>query len=267
MSEPHLRAVVSEVRGLVHAVRAEFRPVRAGRVVVSGMLAEQLAKELGRQAQPGAVEVGGDAVPEDTDVLVRVIAGDPSSADDALIRAADARGLPTVVVQLWPQADWTRPFVLTPYVVECQAGHGFPLREIAVQIVEADENGPQLASRVPALRDAAAYDIVRRAVVRSAILGLLGARAGAARTLLSLDQVRMLGRLDTAAGGRAAAAGPRALAGGVAVAVATGFVFRRLARGMRDVVPAPVANAAIAAAGTWALAKAAHELRGRFPAE
>jgi hypothetical protein len=39
--------------------------------------------------------------------------------------------------------------------------------------------------------------------------------------------------------------------------VATGFAFRRAARALRTFLPAPLANAAVAAAGTWALAKAA----------
>jgi len=267
MSAVGFQAAVSEVRGLARAIRDELEPARVGRVVVSGLLAEQLAKELGRGAEPGAVAVAGDAVPEETEVLVRVIAGEPSPADDALIRGADRNGVPTVVVQLWPQAEWTRPFVLTPYVVECQAGHGFPLREIADRIVETTENGSRLASRLPELRDAAERDILRCAVVRSTLLGLLGARAGPTRTLITVDQIRMLGRLDTAAGGRAAAAGPRALAGGAAVAAAAGFSFRRLARETRSHLPARVADAAVAAVGTWLLARAAHELRVRLPGE
>ena len=45
-----------------------------------------------------------------------------------------------MIVQLWPQADWTTPFVLTPFVVECRAGEGFPVGEISGRIAEATEN-------------------------------------------------------------------------------------------------------------------------------
>ena len=62
---------------------------------------------------------------------MHIIAGDPIAADDELVRSANAQELSVVLVELWPQADWTRLFVLTPFVVECEAGHGFPVREIA----------------------------------------------------------------------------------------------------------------------------------------
>ena len=44
------------------------------------------------------------------------------------------------------------------------------------------------------------------------------------------------------------------------------FAFRGIARSARQVLPVPVADAAVAAAGTWALAKAVHVLASRLPA-
>jgi|GEM_PF-3923525 len=89
-----------------------------------------------RQARPRirsriAVVVAG-AVPHGRpQAHVRIVAGDPSPEDEALVAEAAREGIEVVIVQLWPQADWTRPFVLSPFVVECRAGEGFPVEEIA----------------------------------------------------------------------------------------------------------------------------------------
>ena len=56
------------------------------------MLAEQLARELGVDAEPGAVVVRNPPSIGGAEVVVRVIAGDPDDGDDRLVRAADAVG-------------------------------------------------------------------------------------------------------------------------------------------------------------------------------
>ncbi len=263
MSAAGFRALAYEARSVVQTMRHELLPASVGPIVVSGVLAEQLARELGVDAEPGAVIVGGGSM--GAEVLVHVIAGEPTAADDLFIRQADRGGIPVVIVQLWPQADWTPPFILSPFVVECRAGEGFPLREIADRIVEASGHGLLLAARIPVLLDAGTHGVVRQAVFRSAVLGLAGARKGAARPLIALEQVRMLARLRAATTGSAASDEMPVIAGGAALVLASGFVFRGVARAVRQVVPQPVANAAIAAAGTWALAKALRTLETRMP--
>ena len=126
---------------------------------------------------------------------MHIIAGDPIAADDELVRSANAQELSVVLVELWPQADWTRLFVLTPFVVECEAGHGFPVREIADRIAEATQDSGLLASAVPAIADSARAGIVKQSLIRSALLGITGARSGASRPLISLEQIRMVSRL------------------------------------------------------------------------
>jgi len=160
-----IRALVDEARSIGSTLTAEHDPASVGTIGVSGMLAEQLAKELSAGAAPGTVVVGGAELVSRAEVLVRIIAGDPSAEDEQLLRVADGRGVPVVVVQLWPQADWTRPFVLTPFVVECRAGEGFPVTEIADRIVEATESGAVLASRAPVIADSHVHD--QRLVIRA----------------------------------------------------------------------------------------------------
>ena len=257
MSAAGIRALVTEARSVEAALAADAAPESVGPVGVSGMLAEQLAKELGAGGTPGAVVVGGRELAGRAEMLVRVVAGDPTSEDDELVRAADANGIPVVLVQLWPQADWTAPFVLSPFVVECRTGEGFPVSEIAARIVEATENGSALGSRVPAIAEAASTRLAKTAVVRSALIALAGSRLGVSRQLLTLEQVRLVsGLMATSARSSPVGDDMRIRAGATAAAVASGFALRGLARSLRSVVPAPIANVAVAAAGTWAVAKA-----------
>lgn len=265
MNVTGLRALAGEGQSVVRTIRHDLSPTAVGPVVVSGVLADQLARGLGADAEPGAVIVGGGSPSPGAEVLIHVIPGEPADADDLFVRTADRLGIPVVIVQIWPQADWTPPFVLSPFVVECRAGEGFPHGEIAHRIVDASEHAPLLASRIPVLQDAVAQRVVRQAVLRSAVLGVAGARVGAGRPLIALEQVRMLSRLRAATTGSAASGQMPVIAGGAALTLASGFAFRGVARAARQVLPAPIANAAIAAAGTWALAKAQQALEARIP--
>ena len=190
-----LRALVLEAKSTVRTVRRELSSTGGGSVVVSGMLAEQLAKELGLGAEPGAVRVTEREDLAGAEAAVRIIAGDPNEEDVAVVRAADRAEIPVVLVQLWPQADWRGPYVLSPFVVECRTGEGFPVGTIASLIALAVEHPTGLAARIPVLREPVVTSIERGALVRSTLLGVLGAKSGGLRPLLALEQVRMLAQL------------------------------------------------------------------------
>ena len=262
-----VRALAGEARGLGFALRDEVSVGHAGPIVVSGILAEQLAKELRAGATAGAVVVGSGQPDPSASVHVHVIAGDPSSEDEALVRGAAKHGIDVVVVELWPQADWTRPFVLSPFVVECRAGEGFPVGAIAERIVQATEDATELASRVPALAQATRAALVRQAVARSALIGLVGAGLGPSRPLLLREQVRLVARLRTVSSGPEVSGELPGLAGGAAALFVSGLGLRRVARTARATLPAPLAQAAIAAAATWTFARALRVLeeRGALP--
>lgn len=248
-------AIAGELRSLGSTLSEELAPRRAGPVIVSGMLAEQLAKELGAGARPGAVVVGADRLRAGAEALVLVIAGDPSPEDDALVRQADELEVPVVAVQLWPQADWGKTFVLTPFVVECRAGEGFPIHEIAERLAHATQDSAALAADLPTVADVARAGLVTQSVLRSAVIGLAGSRMGASRPLLSLEQARMVARLRRSSVEASPDGDRTGLLVGGAAALAAGFAFRGLARNLRTLVPAPIANTAVAAVGTWGLAK------------
>jgi hypothetical protein len=75
----------------------------------------------------------------------------------------------------------------------------------------------------------------------------------------------MLTELRSLRPGSGEARSPQALAGIGSPVVAGGFVFREVARVARHVLPAPVANAAVAAAGTWVVAEAYRRFGDRLP--
>jgi hypothetical protein len=261
-----IAAVLGELRSLGQTVRDELASPRVGPIVVRGVLAEQLAKQLAAGSAHGAVTVGVGPPPANASVLVDVIAGDPSAEDVELVHAATTNGVAVVVVELWPQEDWTRPFVLSPFVVECRAGEGFPIREIADRIAEATEDSAALAAAVPAIWDAAWAGVVKQAVIRSALIGLAADRFGASRPLISLEQVRMAARLRRMSSAEELADDRATLAGGAAAVIASGFAFRQIARAARGILPGPLAHGAVAAGGTLLLARAlrvleAHERR------
>lgn len=264
MNDPGIRAFAGEVRSVLQAAREELSRGAVGHVLVTGVLADQLAKELRSGAEPGAVIVGSTSLDPTVEVVVRVIAGEPTEEDTALVTDADLHGIPVVLVQLWPQAEWTQPWVLSPFVVECRAGEGFPLDEIGVRVLEASERDSVLASRIPVLRRPFERLVVSRSVVRAAVLAAVAGRR-AARPALSLEQVRVAARLAVAqralANGRVSPL--QAVGGAAGAALASGFVFRALARTAQRALPAPLANVAVSAAGTWAIATAAAALAKR----
>jgi hypothetical protein len=257
----NLKALVVEARQLAQVVQDEAAPERAGHIVVSGMLCEQLARELGAGAEPGAVVVDGAGRLGAAEVLVHVMAAEPSEADEATVRAADRARVPVVLVQLWPQDRWTPPFVLTPFVVECRAGQGFPIPVIAARIADAAERPRGLARRIPVLHDIVSSRLVAASIVRSAVAALL-ARKSSARPVLALEQVRAVTRLRSLEGepGSEALPGAAAVAAG---AMTLSFALREVARRSRNALPAPVVDVALAAGTTWALAQAALQFERR----
>ena len=257
-----LTAVALEVREALRTVQDKKARDPVGAVVVSGTLAEQLARELGVGAEPGAVVVREPPSIVGAEVIVRVIAGDPGEAEDRLVRAADAVGTPVVFVQLWPQANWRAPFVLSPFVVECRAGEGFPVADIARMIARSVANPEALAGRVPVLERPVESSAVATALARAALLGVMGARRKApARPLITLTQLRMLSSLRAAEGSEGRSELPPAAVAGATLA--TSYALRAAARAAGRVLPTPVANAAIAAGGTWALAELLRRIQAR----
>jgi uncharacterized protein (DUF697 family) len=247
MAKLHPLAVWSLLRDLRPAA-THTRPL-----VVAGALAEQLAKELGRDAAPGAVRTGGRV--EDAAVLVRVLAGAPGEEDVRELRAASRAGVPVVAVQTGPEV-FDVPYVLATDVVPCPAGAGFPVEALAgVVAARLGDEAIGLAARVPALRQPVCETLVERFSRVNGIAGVAIFVPGADFPVLTLNQIRLVLRLAAA---HAVELDQRRVPE-ILATVGAGLGFRTVARTMLAVVPVAgwAVRGAVAYGGTKALGEAA----------
>lgn len=239
------------VWGVLKDIRTAAQNTRP--LVVSGALAEQLARELARDAAPGAVRSAGRV--EDASVLVRVLAGAPTEEDGQELRAANRAGVPVVAVQT-ARETFDVPYVLANDVVACPPGAGFPVEELAEVIAgRLGDDAVGLASRVPVLREAVCEALIERFSRLNGIAGVAIFVPGADFPVLTLNQIRLVLRLAAAHGveldqGRV----PEVLA-----TVGAGLGFRTLARTLLGAVPVAgwAVRGAVAYGGTRAVGETA----------
>jgi hypothetical protein len=228
-----------------------------GQVLVSGVLADQLAKELRAGGDPALVRTSGD--PEDAAVLVRVVAGAATAEDERLFRAATRAGVPIVAVQTAdPDRAGRLPYVLAEDVVQVSPGTGFPVDEIAGRIASSlGHKGAALARTLPALRDAVVRRRAADAAFSAAMVAALGAAKGPRLPVLALAQARMLSDVAVASGAepdRNGQEAARRLAVPLAAALGTGLAARALVR--RLPFRARAVDGAVAAGASLALGAA-----------
>ena len=239
------------VWGLVKEVRVAMQDELP--LVVSGVLAEQLQKELARDASPGAVRVGGSL--EDAAALVRVLAGAPTAEDEGELRAAKRAGLPVIAVQTG-SGTFDVPYVPATDVVTCPPGSGFPVAEITAALAaRLDDRGPNLAARLPVLREPVCAQLINGFARKNGILGVAIFLPGADLPVLTLNQIRLVLRLAAAHGVEVDQQRlPEVLA-----TIGAGFGFRAAARQALSVLPVAgwLVKGAVAYGGTRALGEAA----------
>ena len=228
-------------------------------LLVTGVLAEQLARELAAGGDGRHVLTSGD--PSAAAALVRVVAGAATRADEEALRAATRALVPIVVVQTGVSTV-RLPYVLATDVVECPPGRGFPIDEIAQALARVlAGRGPVLAASVPALRPAVERQRAMHSAVAAAALVALARDEGPRFPVLTLAQARLVADLSVS-GGRTPGDDPRATAEAVAVplaaAVGTGLVARSLVR--RLPFRGRVLEGAVAAGFTLALAALARSV-------
>ena len=247
-----------DVLALAREARSPTSP--RGPLLVTGVLAEHLARELGAGAAPGSVRTAGD--PAGAGALVRVVAGAATPADEDELRRATRALVPVVAVQTG-DTPVRLPYVLATDVVACEPGKGFPVDEIARTLAGAlGREGPSLARSVPVLREAVERRRAEEGSFRAAALAATG--DGPRLPVLSLAQSRMLSDIRTAAGA-SQPVDPRATAEAVAPALAasigTGLLARALVR--RLPLRSRLLESAVAAAATFALATAFRRVAAR----
>ena len=237
--------------GLVRELKIAAQETRP--LVVSGPLAEQLVKELSRNAAPGAVRVGGR--PDDAGCLIRLLAGAPTEEDEQELKTARRARVPAVVVQTGTE-DFDIPYVLATDAVKCRPGEGFPVEEIAAAVAaRLGEAGTGLAARVPVLREPLCRELVESFSRKNGILGVAIFVPGADFPVLTLNQIRLVLRLAAAHGIEVDQQRlPEVLA-----TVAAGFGFRTVARQLLGAIPIAgwAIKGGVAYGGTRALGEAA----------
>jgi uncharacterized protein (DUF697 family) len=185
---------VREVAGVVRDARTEAGSTAP--LVLTGILTAELARALGTASPATAVRVGGDS--EGASALVVVLGGAPTPDDEGRMRAAARARVPVVAVQTDPRSTAPLPYVPQSAVVVCPPGQGFPVDEIAQVLArQLGSHAVALAARVPSLRNGVVGELVRRASLRAAVVGVLPWRKGAAFPAMVLIQARLV--LDVAA--------------------------------------------------------------------
>ena len=190
------------VLALARDARESAVPTRP--LLVTGVLAAQLARELAAGGDPALVRTRGE--PSTAAALVRVVAGAATREDEDQLRAATRALVPVVVVQTGISSV-RLPYVLATDIVECRPGTGFPVEEIAGVLARVlGPAGPALAAGLPVLRDAVERRRIGAAAVR-------GRRAHGAdpqrRTAAAGARARTSANVDRPLDGPGCAAGPR----------------------------------------------------------
>ena len=224
-----------------------------GTLLVTGILADGLARQLAAGGDPSLVRTAGDA--SEAAALVRVVAGPASGDDERVLRTATRAQVPVVVVQLGDPAA-RLPYVLATDVVEGRPGQGFPVDGLATALAAVlGRTGATLARGLPVLRPA----VERRRTADGALAAAAFAMSTGGPRLpgLALAQARMLHDLGVASG-TAPPAEPRAAAEAVApplgAALGAGLLARALVR--RLPVRNRLVDGVVAAGTTVALAAA-----------
>jgi hypothetical protein len=238
-----------DVVSLARHTRSTLAP--RGPILVTGVLAEQLAAALRAGGDASLVRTEGD--PAAAAAVVCVVGGAATPADEATLRAATRALVPVVGVRAG-STDAPIPYVLETDVVDVPPGQGFPVAQVAGTLAAAlGSDGAALAGSLPVLREAVQERRVADGTLAAGTIAL--GRGGPRLPLLALAQARMLSDV-AATSGRAGPETPRATAVAVApplvAALATGLLARTLVR--RLPVRSRLLDGAVAAAATYALA-------------
>jgi uncharacterized protein (DUF697 family) len=238
---------------LLRELRGASEDPRPLGVAGAPALAAALRRGLAEGAAPGAVREGFD---RGAAALVYVLAAERTGDDDRVLREAEKRRVPVVVVLAGPGLDPRVPYVPATDVVAVDAGSGFPLEQIAdVLARRLGEQATGLAARVPAVRGAVCRHLVSRFSRRNGVLGAAIFIPGADFPVLTLNQLRLALRIAAAHGVEI----DRERVPEVLAVIGGGLVLRTVARQAVGVVPVAgwAVKGGVAYAGTRAVGEAA----------
>jgi uncharacterized protein (DUF697 family) len=239
---PKLPLSPTAVWGAVKEVRVTDEDLRPLLVGGAPEHAATIRAALGKDADPVALrDVSGRAPSaydlEGANVLVYAVDGAAPGEEDEKVFQLAARKRVGIVCVLFGAADGEPPpvpYVLDTDVLTVPAGGPLAVEQLAERIAErAGETAHHLAARVPALRPAAADQIIKRFAVQNGVLGVAIFIPGADFPVLTLNQIRMVLRIAAAYGEEL----DRERAFEVLSVIAAGLGFRTVARQLVGLVP------------------------------
>jgi uncharacterized protein (DUF697 family) len=239
--------------GAVFALLREVGNVDDRPLLVAGVLADELARELTAGGDPAAVRRGGE--PLDVEALVYVVGDGVTEQDERVLRSAHRARVPTLVVSAGRQPPEEIPFVLATDVVRVEPGRGFPLDALGEALADKlGEKATSLARRLPALRRPIVESLVRSFSRRNGIVGASVFVPGADLPVLTMNQLRLVLRICAAYGLTV----DRERAPEILATVGAGVGLRALARTLLGLVPVAgwAVKGAVAYGGTRALGEA-----------
>jgi uncharacterized protein (DUF697 family) len=249
----HPFAILGLARELRMAAQDDRPLVLGGAPTLVGLLQRGLTPPETSGSDLGPVRTGE---PAGGALYVYLLAGDPGEPEERDLRAASRAGVPIVAVVPESLRGRPIPHVLATDVVVVERGEAMPVERVARAIARRlGEAATPLAARLPALRKAVCEELVRSFSLKSAITGAAVFVPGADMPVLTLNQVRLVGRIASAHGFDPRSDGAAELA----AVVGTGFGFRTLARTVLGVVPIAgwAIRSGIAYGGTRAVGEAA----------
>jgi len=235
-------ALVRETRGFEDALP---------QISVSGEGASDLALTLTAEGDAGAVIVGSDPGP--AVVAIRLIDGEPSAAEVAILRRISRSEAGLIVVQ---RGQGHVPYVLPGDILEAAAD--VPMGDLLKSIARhAADDGPALAARLPILRTEVARRLIASTAFANAAIAASTKMQQAQMPVLTFAQSRMVLMLGLSRG-EVLPRDPQqlALAAGPVVAGCVGFGLAARALVRRLPVSGRLVRAGVAYAGTRVLGEA-----------
>jgi hypothetical protein len=226
--------------------QSRLASARPGPVAVAGSseLVPLVAKELREGGDDRAVVEG----PPAGHAAALVWIGPP---DLEVLRAASRSETPIVALT----EGQSVPYVLDTNIVRIPPGRGLPVAETIDALARVlGPVGPSVAARLPALRGPVVHHLVKQSSLRNGLIGAATFVPGPDLPALTLNQIFLTIRMAVAAGRDAdiAVIWPE-----LAAVAATGFAWRKIARGLELLpVPRSVVRGGVALGGTWLVAEA-----------
>jgi uncharacterized protein (DUF697 family) len=247
-----MRAMPIKV-GVVYGLLKEISKTKDRPLLVQGVLAEQLARELAAGGDAGTVRTRGE--PREVEALIYSIGDTVTGDDERVLKRARRARVPVLIVATGRDVPERIPFVLATDVVRAEPGHGFPVAAIAKALArKLGEDATSLARHLPVLRPAVCGNLIDSFARKNGLISAAVFIPGVDFPVLTINQLRLVLRICAAYGLEI----DNQRAPEIIATVATGLGARALARELLDFVPVAgwLLKGALAYSATKALGEA-----------